>query len=185
MPPLRTRTDPELMEAVARGDTASLDTLFTRHHGRLFSFLFRWTGDEHTAEDLVQETFLRLLRHPERYRHHGAFLAWLFRVARNLAIDGYRRQHDEASMERETAIADDRPLALDRLTTEEREQQLEGALAALPLAHREVLLLRGVEGLGAREIGEVLNCTEGAVRVRLHRATAALRQVWHARHGDE
>jgi RNA polymerase sigma-70 factor (ECF subfamily) len=185
MPPPSSRTDHELMEAVQRGDTASLDALFTRHHERLFSFLSRWTGDAHTAEDLVQETFLKLLHRPERYHHEGEFLAWLFRVARNLAVDGYRERHPETGIDSDAVLADDRPLALDRLTTEERQNQLEDALAALPLAHREVLLLRGINGLGARDIGLVLNCTEGAARVRLHRATAALRQAWHARHGDD
>ncbi len=185
MPPPSGRTDHDLMESVQRGDTASLAALFARHHERLFSFLSRWTGDAAAAEDLVQETFLGLLRRPERYHHEGEFLAWLYRVGRNLAVDRYRQRHDEREIDAEADLTDDRPLALDRLTMEERQRQLEEVLAALPLAHREVLLLRGVEGLAARDIGVVLNCSEGAARVRLHRATAALRKLWHARHGDD
>ena len=183
MPPPSSRTDHELMAGVRRGDMAALDALFTRHHQRLYSFLARWTGDAFAAEDLVQELFLKLLR-VQGGHIPGEVLPWLFLVARNMAIDRYRKEYT-SSIEVDAVVPDDRPLALERLTADERMQQLDDALAALPRTHREVLLLRGVEGLGTRDIGVVLNCSEGAARVRLHRATAALRQIWHARHGDD
>ncbi len=186
MPLSSARTDRELLVAVQQhGDTAALGLLFTRHHGRLFSFLARWTGDNHAAEDLVQEMFLRLLRPSGGNTIAGEVLPWLIMVARNMAIDRYRTQHQESSLDSDPPLADDRPLTLDRLTLEERSRQIEELLTALPMTHREVLLLRGVEGLDHREIGLVLNCSEGAARVRLHRATTAFRHLWHARHGDE
>lgn len=184
MPPSSSRTDHELMVAVWRGDTSALDALFIRHHERLYSFLARWTGDDSAAEDLVQELFLKLLRLPGG-RIKGEVLPWLFLVARNMAIDRYREEQHENSTMIDDSLEDESQLLLDRLTADERTQQLEDALTALPRMHREVLLLRGVEGLGARDIATVLNCSEGAIRVRLHRATAALRKVWRARHGDE
>jgi len=184
MPPPSSRTDHELMEAVQGGDAAALEVLFARHHHRLFSYLSRLTRDDHAAEDLTQETFLRLLRYPERYERSGAFLAWLYRVSRNLAIDRHRRERDEPLAESESAIADDRPLLLDRMVMEEQHQALDDVLASLAMPHREILLLRGVEGLDHRDIGIALSCTEGTARVRLHRATAALRQAWFARHGE-
>lgn len=172
------------MAAVWRGDTTALDALFVRHHQRLYSFLARWTGDDAAAEDLVQELFLKLLRLPGG-RIKGEVRPWLFLVARNLAIDRYREEHHDGSATIDASIRDESPMPLDQITADELTEHLDEALTALPRMHREVLLLRGVEGLGARDISGVLNCSEGAVRVRLHRATLALRKVWRARHGDE
>lgn len=185
MPLTNDRSDSDLMTAVQQGDTGALDALYLRHHARLFSFLARWTGNAAAAEDLVQDAFLRLLRHPDRYLHQGDFIAWLYRIARNLAIDAYRHTLDEDSMDLQPELADQSPLALDRLTREEREQLLDRSLRSLPLAHREVLLLRGVDGLDHRNIALVLNCTEGAARVRVHRATAALRRIVNATTGEK
>lgn len=184
MPGSPERTDRELMLAVRDGDLGALDTLFARHHTRLYAFLARLTGDTGTAEDLVQEVFLRLLRFRERYAGDGEFISWLYRIARNLATDDHRRRRETVPLEILELPDDGAPLPLERLTLEERQAQLERALAALPATHREVLLLRGVEGLSHRDVAEVLGCSEGAVRVRMHRAVAALKRQWSAMNGE-
>lgn len=173
------------MVAVSRGDTASLDALFSRHHRRLYGFLVRLTGDRDLADDLVQDVFLRLLRFRASYRADGQFVPWLFRIARNAAAD----RHQEVRRGTEKVAADDSapdndPAPLDRLISHEEQQQLERVPASLPLAHREVLLLRGTERLSHRDLAIALHCSEGAARVRLHRALAALKRAWFATAGE-
>ena len=81
MIPLPGPPDRDLMLAVRRGDLQALDTLFARHHRRLYGFLVRLTGDRDAADDLVQDVFLRLLRFRESYREDGQFKPWLYRIA--------------------------------------------------------------------------------------------------------
>jgi len=179
-------TDPcdrDLMLAVQRGDLGALDFLFARHHRPLYGFLVRLTGDRDAADDLVQDVFLRLLRFRGSYREDGQFIPWLYRIARNLAADRYRDSRAITSIgTHDSSNGDAAPL--DDLISHEDHQQLERALAALPVTHREVLLLRGVEQLSHRDLATALRCSEGAARVRLHRALAALKREWHAIAGE-
>ena len=172
------------MLAVRRGDLEALDALFARHHRRLYGFLVRLTGDRDAADDLVQDVFLRLLRFRESYREDGQFVPWLFRIARNLAADRHRGSREAISLDVSDVRTPESALALDLLIQHEDHQQLERALAALPPPQREVLLLRGVEQMSHREMATALRCSEAAARVRLHRALAALKRVWHATAGD-
>ncbi len=176
-------TDQELILRVKAGDPTGLDAFFVRHHGRVFAFLARWLGDSHAAEDLTQETFMRVLQHGDSAPTHADLLPWLLRIARNLGVDRYRRDRLLTDASETTEPTDPGPLPLARLASAEREAQLTIALGAIAPSHREVLLLRAVEGLDHREIGSILGCSEGAVRVRVHRATAALRHAWFTRFG--
>jgi RNA polymerase sigma factor (sigma-70 family) len=185
MPALTGPTDQQLMERARRGDLAALDAIYSRHQPRIYAFLARWLGDDDAAQDLVQETFLRVLRQPAKAPRHDDLAPWLLRIARNLAIDRYRHDRRLQFTDDVDATTDPGPLPLDRLTNAERSAQLATALGAISPAHREVLLLRSVEGLDHRAIGETIGCTEGTARVRVHRATVALRAEWHARFGGK
>lgn len=176
-------SDVDLMLAVRRGDLDALDTLFARHHRRLYGFLVRLTGDRDAADDLVQDVFLRLLRFRESFRDDGQFVPWLFRIARNLAADRYRDSRATLSIDHLNQSAPTDSHALDSLIHLEDHEQLERALAALPRAQREVLLLRGVEQMSHRDIATALRCSEATARVRLHRALGALKRIWYATAG--
>lgn len=169
-------SDEALLAAVQRGDTEALEQLYLRHHRALFAFLARITGDRLQAEDVLHEIFLKLLRNRRSEPVSGAVLPWLFRIARNAAIDQYRRAQrvvEVAFSEAESASApftDDDPL-------EQRQVQLEWALAQLPEALRTPLVLRGVHQMEYADLATALDCTEGAARVRVHRATVAVRKL--------
>jgi RNA polymerase sigma-70 factor (ECF subfamily) len=180
---LTERTDQELMLAARAGELDALDLLFVRHHRRLYGFLARLTGDRHVAEDLVQEVFLRLLRFRTSYSGDGSFVAWLFRIARNVAADQFARRRAVDPIDPDTAAVDE-PSALDRMVTDERRERYERALRTLPAEHREALLLRGTEGLPYRDVAAALGCSEGAARVRVHRALVAIKRTLHALAGD-
>ncbi len=177
-------TDRDLMLAVRGGDLDALDTLFGRHHRRLYGFLTRLTGDRDAAEDLVQDVFLRLLRFRQSYRDDGDFVPWLFSIARNVASTRYRVLRPTTVLDDQELGSSDEVGALDLLIAREDQQHLARTLASLPISHREVLLLRGVEELSHRQIAIALGCSEGAVRVRVHRALAALKREWLAVVGE-
>ena len=134
-------------------------------------------GSRAQAEDLLQETMLRVFRHIDRYRAPGAFRAWVFRIATNLALTELRRRKLAA-----TDAWDDRLLELpdrdlphphERLEAEERAQMLQAGLRRLPDEQRAVFLLRA-RGMELREIAETLNVPVGTVKSRMHHAVQKL-----------
>lgn len=169
------------MQQVREGEIGELGELFERHHSRLYQFLLRLVGRPQVAEDLVQEAFTRMLKYRHTFRNNSRFLPWMYRLAHNVAHDYFRkkpraeRQEDSA---RETA--DPTPSAQDELEREESASLLRRALLRLPVDKREVLILSRFETRRYAEIAELLDCSEGAVKVRVHRATAELRQHFTA-----
>lgn len=146
----------------------SLDvrSIFERHHLGVFRYLRRIVGSAADAEDLTQETFLRVMRGLSRYRPEGREAAWVFEIARNLALnrrrDAARRPESDSTL---PEIADHAPPPV----------ELQQALAALPDLDRDCFLLRESGGLGYAEIAATCGITEDAVRSRIHRARTALR----------
>ncbi len=168
------------MHGVRGGDVSLMSHLFERHHRRLFRFCWRMTGKAQLSEDLVQEVFLRVLRHRETFREGNLFTPWIFSIARNAHHDGWRRHRRESPLE---LVAD---LAAPPTTLLERQEEvtrLEHALAALPEDQRELLVMHRFGGLSHADIAEVLGCGEGTSRARLHRALNALREIYFASEG--
>jgi len=184
-------SDEQLMAAVRAGDVRRAGELFDRHSAGLLEFFARRARLAADREDLVQETFLRVLKYRRSWRGEGTFAGWLFRLAENLARDRgekaakepreERRSVAPAGVEIEGAAADDRaPQA--QVDREESATRLHAALARLPPPERALLELKWFQGLDAAAIGARLGCSAGAVRVRLHRVHARLRRL---RAGEE
>lgn len=173
--PARPDGDPDRQDvAAAQRDRAAFDTLYRRYLDAVYSYAFYSLGDHHDAEDATERTFLAALRGIGSFEDRGAtFRAWLFRIARNTIANSRRSR-----FRRRTAPLDalpEHPAAPDAdpagLTVRADElRAIRHALGALPEDRRQVVLLRFVEGLSARETGVVLDRSEGAVRVLLHRA---------------
>jgi RNA polymerase sigma-70 factor (ECF subfamily) len=163
------------MERVNLGDTHAFAQLYDRHRSRLFSYVARLTQDRGLAEELLQETFLRVWRRRREYRASGRFPNWLFTIARRLVIDDARKQANEvhSSEVLDALPAPDRTEAVTEAS--DLLARLEKAIERLPPGQREVLLLSRVAGLGAEDIADVVGSTPGAVRVALHRALKQLR----------
>lgn len=171
--------DSALMLAVRDGDVTRLGELFERHHRRLYAFCLRLTGNPATAEDLVQEAFCRILRYRHTFRDDGDFLVWAYRLTRNVCADFFRKAGNRPSVALEDAEPggeppSDAPSPAERLQSAESRSLLRAALARLPVDKRELLLLARFEGLRYAQIGELLGCSTGAVKVRVHRAVRAL-----------
>ena len=175
--------DVRLMLAVRAGDASAFDTLFRRWSGPLLRYLDRMVRDASTAEELVQETFLRVHRARERYEPEARFSTWLYTIATRLALNELRRPHqqhphrstDDADAEGRTLVLPDAgPRADDVAHARHVGESVEGALATLPERQRAALWLAAVEGLSYAEIAESLATTEKSVKALVHRARCAL-----------
>lgn len=173
-------TDDELMARVRDGDTAALGVLFERHHGPLYSFFVRLTGRTATSEDLVQEVFLRILKYRHTYRGSSPFRTWMYQIARNARVDHYRKHWRESELGEEGGVDLPSPHASpsDDLAQSQDVALLHRALAKLPVEKREVLVLSRFHDMRYEEIGRVLNCSEGTIKVRVHRAMKDLRAAF-------
>jgi RNA polymerase sigma-70 factor (ECF subfamily) len=167
------------------GDPRAFEALMRRHRTPVFSFLLRLTGDRARAEDLLQETFLKVVKAAAGWEERARFSTWLYTISRNLAVDESRRAAfrrtetlDASSGAdppvREQAAADD--AAPDRAADAALlRPRLEAALAALPEEQREVFLLREHAGLPFREIAVVTGVPENTVKSRMRYALEGLR----------
>jgi RNA polymerase sigma-70 factor (ECF subfamily) len=171
--------DDALVARVAAGDQAAFARLVERHLGSVHRYLGRLTGSAADAEELTQETFLRLWQRAGSYRPGTARLStWLHRVAHNLAVDALRRNREvaiEAEPGDPPAEAGADPAT--RLSAWQTGQQLDRALRSLPTTQRAALLLCRVQGLGNREAAAVLGVSVRALESLLARARRRLRQA--------
>jgi RNA polymerase sigma-70 factor (ECF subfamily) len=179
----------EIVSRLRAGDTAAFDVVHAAFNARLFSFLVRLSRRRDVAEDLVEETWLRLVAHAGRLRPDTRLAPWLFTVARNLHVSYCRSRLIEES---HTAgliglwpFACARPSPFEETAATEAECRIEAAIAALPSTYREVLLLVGIEGFLPAEAAAVCGITPEALRQRLSRARALLlRSLDNAGHAN-
>jgi RNA polymerase sigma-70 factor, ECF subfamily len=166
-----------------RGDPDAFDALLARYENRLYRYLLRLSANPTVAEDLFQETWLKVIMRIHRYDERRPFEPWLFSVARNLAIDHLRKTSpeslDEPSESGETRLARlgaDEPDSLERLLERERRSLLERKLEELPALYREALSLRFEEEMSFEEIAEILAAPVSTVKSRVQRALSTLRK---------
>jgi RNA polymerase sigma-70 factor, ECF subfamily len=165
------------------GDVEAVAALMERYQHRLYRYLLRLVRQPASAEDLFQQTWLRVMERIRNYDPQRNFEGWLFALAHNLAID-FLRRHRMESLDDPLPSGDSRaemlegsvPGALEQLLTEERAGRLADAVAELPVTFREVLTLRFEEEMRLEEIAAVLALPLGTVKTRLHRALRHLRQ---------
>ena len=171
-------SDHALMLAVRDGDLDRMGDLFERHHGPLFGFLAKLTGNRTAAEDLSQIVFQRMLRYRHTYRDQGSFTAWMYQLARRCAADHFRRSSTAAVAVDPSDLeghADEARTADEAAVSNDDRALLHRALRRLDRGDREVLLLSRFQELSFAEIAGILECSVGAARVRAHRALRELR----------
>lgn len=170
------KTDHELMAATGRGDLHALGVLFERHHARVHALCYRLTGDASVADDLVQESFLRILRYRKGFGARAAFTTWLYRLVRNVCMDHLSAEATNRTRAEAMVWDQHEQDRNDAAESDPRLETLRAALYVLPPDKREVLVLSRYEGLSYAEIAEVCETTVGAIKVRAHRAMRELRQ---------
>jgi RNA polymerase sigma-70 factor (ECF subfamily) len=171
-------SEASLVSRLQAGDAAAFDEVHAALNARLFSFLLRLSRRRDVAEDLLEETWLRLVSHAKRLRPDTRLAPWLFTVARNLYISHHRSRLLEdthaSSLIGLWPSGPRRPSPFEETAMNETERRIETALATLPADYREVLLLVGVEGFRPVEAAQVCGISPEALRQRLSRARALL-----------
>lgn len=173
---------------IARGlrhrDPDVLDALIAQYQHRLLRYLLHLTGNSATAEDLFQETWMRVLEKGHLYDGKSRFVTWLLTIAHNVAIDHLRRRHPaslDAMQENEDSVPfevqDARPSPFEQAAIQEESARLEAALQQLPAIFREVLTLRIHEQMKLEEIAKLIHIPLATVKTRLYRGVMALRPV--------
>ncbi|MGH7442758.1 MAG: RNA polymerase sigma factor [bacterium] len=181
------RQEEDWIRACQRGDVAGLEGLYGKYHRQLYAYLLAMLRSIHSAEDLSQDIFVKLHAQIGSYRFQSPFHHWLFRLARNQAIDHLRREKvrfttslDEAPIEgislRERVAAKGRDAA-EAVVGEEQAALVRAAVMALPPTFREVVVLREWEDLPYEDIAERLGLSVGTVKSRLFRARHVLEKA--------
>jgi RNA polymerase sigma-70 factor (ECF subfamily) len=173
-------TDELLMLDVQKGDLEAFEALYERYNKRLFHFILRFVKERSLAEDILQETFLRLLKGKKRFRKDSRFSTYLFTIARNLCLDtlkSWERKHIFISQGNHIEKATDKSKGPDKILEEtETAKIIQNAIEALPADQREVLILNKYSALAYDEIARIVNSTPTAVKQKSYRAMQSLKQ---------
>lgn len=176
--------DHELLKRVASGDDEAFRILFERHHRLVYSVIYRHLGKQSSAEDLVQEAFLRVYRHAAKWEPTAKFSTWLYTVASNLCLN-YKRDRARDKLRLVSGDEEDNPLErlaaaeepdVDAMDAEERSAMVRAAIAELPENQRMALILSRYENKPYEGIAEILGTTVAAVKSLNSRARATLRE---------
>src|SRR5262245_17064439 len=158
------------MQRLGAGEPDALGVLFRRHHERVHALCVRLTGDSASADDLVQETFVRVFRFARSFERRARFTTWLYRIVRNVCNDHNMRERRRKALSGQV-------LDGASSSSDSRLDVLELALIRLPEAMREAIVLSRFHDLPYAELAVVLGCSGGAARVRVHRALLELKRI--------
>ncbi|HEX2718705.1 MAG TPA: sigma-70 family RNA polymerase sigma factor [Gemmatimonadaceae bacterium] len=186
---LRGLDDAGVVTAFLGGEERAFQELVERYQTRLLNFVYRTIGDREKAEDLVQEVFIRVYRHLHRFDRSKKFSTWIYTIASNLAKNELRNRSRNPLVLFQTIRKswqdDDRPLQFEDTTSRPDDlyrkrhlrELVEESVAKLPAHHREVFVLRELEGKSYEEIAEITSCNLGTVKSRLNRARSAFAEI--------
>lgn len=182
-------SDEDLLMQSGKGDMSAFELLVRRHQEPLINYIHRLINDYHRAEDLAQETFLRIFQNASRYQPTASFKSWMYTIATNLSRNEVRnrtRRHtysledlvEEGADIHETSLMEDTRYLPDVLAEKnERKQLVRKALAQLPENQRLALTLVTYQDLRYEEVAEILGTSEGAVKALIHRARQRMKKL--------
>ena len=187
--------DPEVKDldciaSLCAGDPDAIRPLVERWEKPLLAFVFRYTQDEHASRDIVQETFIRVYTHCQKFDARRGFPPWLFTIAANLCRNRHRwqRRHPEQSWEADASPGQDESAVADRiadpaatpaqaLAREEASAALKRLVMSLPHDQRTAVLLHHYQGMSVNEIASIVGCSPRGVETRIYRALKRLRSA--------
>lgn len=165
-----------LIEAAKQGDREAFNQIVLSHYQGVINVIYRMSGRMTLAEDIAQETFIRVWQKLHTYKPTGSFRSWVYRIATNAALDAIRRERDETEID-SLPLASKEPGVEQSMVAQERAEMVQEAVLSLPAASRGVLILREYEGLSYQEISEALDIPLGTVMSRLSYARNALKKA--------
>jgi RNA polymerase sigma-70 factor, ECF subfamily len=177
---LNIQADVALIAACQQGDTRAIRETFEMYKDRVYALCRHMAGNAEDAEDLTQEVFVSAFQHLNNFRAESAFGTWLYRIATNHCLNRLRKKRPEihsfdAMAEVDIAPPAPGPSPEDMVVRKEMNRRMELAVAALPENLRAVFVLGTLEGMRYKEISEICECSEEAVKMRIHRARKQVR----------
>ena len=172
-------TDEELMTRVKAGYLGAMTILFERYQGPLYNFFLRMGSDVSESMDLTQTTFERVLKYRRTYREGNRFRPWIYRMARNLLYDRFRRMKRRKHLSVDVGDVEFlEEFCCETSQETRRNVELQDALNQLPTEERELILMQKFQGLSYEEISVITGHTSGNLRLRMHRAMLQLKEVY-------
>jgi RNA polymerase sigma-70 factor, ECF subfamily len=177
---LTERNEDELLAIAVSYDEAALGELYDRYEAKIYSYIFRRTGEQSLAEDLTAQVFLKMLEAIRQGKAwHSSFSGWLYRIAHNLVIDHYRNRERQSHVELDEQEVSRSPEHNPVLTAEMNldAERLRAAVRRLTDEQAEVISLRFLEGYSIIEVAEMMDKSEGSIKALQYRAVATLRNL--------
>lgn len=187
-------SDQKLLERAKAGEREAFNQLHQRYRGRILNYAYRMLGSYEIAEEITQETFMRVYSNLDSCRIENVG-GWVYTIARNLSLNELRRRKHEPAISLNAPISDDdsrelidsipdtSPSSQQEARRKELEGRIEKAIASLPPKYREVLILCGIQGLSYKEAADILKCSLQSVGVRLYRARKLMRKLYFGNKG--
>lgn len=177
---LNTLSDSALMLKVKEGENHKLGLLYERYKKRLFGFFYKMNKDASLSEDLVQNVFIRVLKYKHTFSEDSKFITWIFQIARNEMYDEFKKQKKNQHKDLEEvsyAISGNETID-EEIEVLENTSTLKKALSLLSPEKKELLMLSKFKELKYKEIGEIVGCSEGNARTKVHRAINELKTIF-------
>ena len=168
----------ELIGRLKEGDSDAIGEIVEKYKGPLFAFIMRMITDHAAAEDIFQETWLRVIRYVRNFRGDAKFSTWLFQIALNLCRDAERKKKRWSHVPIEdyaNSLSSEPDIDPIRIL---KAQQVQKIVAGLPVKMREVIVLRYYHDLSDQEISGIVGCPVGTVKSRFYRASEIIRKKW-------
>jgi len=175
--------DVELMRKFQNGDISAFERLVRKYQRPLINFAYRFLHDQNEAEDVAQEIFLRIYSSARKYRPTAKFSTWIYRIATNLCLNELRRRRNRFQESLETGGGEEEPINLpdrsiqspfEAVAQIEHGRVIRKAIDDLPPRQKTAVVLSKYQGLSYKEVAEIMQCSEGAVKSYLHRARETL-----------
>ncbi|MCI1858146.1 MAG: RNA polymerase sigma factor SigW [Sporolactobacillus sp.] len=184
-----------LIKKVKKNDHQAFAELVERYKSSVYTICLRMVGDRQEAEDLSQETFIRAYNHIAQFDTGRKFSTWIFRIATNLAIDFLRRKKPSVSLDAQipgteglalnATLSDRKMLPDEEIIRTETERWVQHEISLLPEKYRTAIVLKYIEDLSLKEIGEIMALPVGTVKTRIHRGREMLRRNMKVARGEQ
>lgn len=185
-------SDIQMMLEFKKGDTIAFQKLFDKYKKRVVNYCYRFCGNLFVAEDLAQETFIRVYKAGPRYNPKSKFSTWMFKIATNVCLNELRKpvyrnkiaSLDDVEQTEQMELRDNGNIGADEnIEDHERQQMIREAVQSLPENQRAALLLRIDQEFSYKEIGKQINCRENHVKILIHRARKRLTDAFKQKKG--